>query len=273
MRGVARLWGLCLVILGLVAAGCGSDSDASDSATTTTKNPTTTTVPAVTGNIAVSAAASLTEAFTRIGEDFEAANPDATATFNFGSSGTLATQIQQGAPADTFASADEDNMNKLVTASLVDGSPAVFAENKLVIVTKPGNPKHVGTLSDLATVGIVSLCGDTVPCGKYAAQILQAGGVTIPETSVTRGQDVKATLAAVTTGDAEAAIVYVTDAKSAGRTVDAVTIPDAQNALATYPIATLTPSTNKEASKAFIDYVTSSKGQATMRSFGFLPPS
>jgi molybdate transport system substrate-binding protein len=160
-----------------------------------------------------------------------------------------------------------------VSANLVDGTPVVFARNKLVIVTKPGNTKHVRTLSDLSTVGVVSLCGDTVPCGKYAARILKAAGVTIPETSVTRGQDVKATLAAVATGDAEAAIVYVTDAKSAGTTVEAVEIPDAQNAIATYPIATLAVSSNKKASDAFIGYVMSSKGQAALRSFGFLPPS
>jgi len=272
MRKHLRFLIAVVALSGFVAAGCGRDSDADYTASSTTKQATT-AVPAVTGNITVSAAASLTEAFTKIGEDFETANPDATATFNFGSSGTLATQIQQGAPADTFASADEDNMTKLEDASLVDGSPVVFATNKLAIVTKPGNPKDVKSLANLATAGVVSLCADTVPCGKYAAQILQGAGVTIPETSVTRGQDVKATLAAVTTGDAEAAIVYVTDAKSAGSTVETVTIPDAENAVATYPIATLTASTNKEASKAFVDSVTSSKGHATLRSLGFLSPS
>jgi molybdate transport system substrate-binding protein len=266
VRKVMKVWVLLVVTLGLVA-GCSSDSDSGSNSTTST------TTANATGAITVSAAASLTEAFTEIGADFQKANPDATTTFNFGSSGTLATQIQQGAPADTFASADEDNMDKLVTASLVDGTPVVFARNKLAIVTKPGNPENVKTLADLANLGIVSLCGETVPCGKYAAQILQAAGVTIPETNVTRGIDVKSTLAAVTQGDADAAIVYVTDAKSAGDTVDAVTIPDAQNAIATYPIATLQASANKATSQAFIDSVTSSKGQATLKSFGFLPPS
>jgi molybdate transport system substrate-binding protein len=164
-------------------------------------------------------------------------------------------------------------MNKLVGASLIDGTPTVFAKNELVIVTKPGNPKHIKTLADLNHASVVSLCGFTVPCGKYAAQILQTAGVNIPETKVTRGVDVKGTLAAVTTGDADAAIVYVTDAKSAGDTVDAVTIPDAQNAIATYPIATIKGSANAATSQAWIDYVMSSKGQATLKSFGFLPPS
>jgi molybdate transport system substrate-binding protein len=269
VRKLMRLWVLGVVVLGLVVAGCGSDSSSGSSA----KSTTTTATTKVTGAITVSAAASLTEAFTKIGTDFKRANPNATTTFNFGSSATLETQIQQGAPADTFASADLDNMNKLVAASLVDGQPVVFAKNRLVIVTKPGNPKQVKTLADLANLDVVSLCGETVPCGKYAAQILQAAGVAIPETKVTRGQDVKATLAAVAIGDADAAIVYVTDAKSAGTTVEAVTIPDAQNAVATYPIATLTAGVNKPTSQAFIAYVMSSKGQATLRSYGFLPPS
>jgi molybdate transport system substrate-binding protein len=268
LRTSMKLWFLCVVSIGLVAGGCGSSSSSSSKSTTTT-----TQASKVTGAVTVSAAASLTEAFTKLGADFKKANPNATAKFNFGSSATLETQIQQGAPADTFASADEDNMNKLVTANLVDGQPVVFAKNKLVIVTKPGNPKNVKTLADLANVGVVSLCGATVPCGKYAAQILQTAGVTIPESQVTRGQDVKATLAAVTTGDANAAIVYVTDAKSARSAVQTVAIPDSQNAIATYPIATLKASGNKATSQAFVDDVTSSKGEATLRSFGFLPPS
>lgn len=163
-------------------------------------------------------------------------------------------------------------MDKLSTAGLLDGTSTVFAKNSLVIVTKPGNPKNVKTLADLATVGTVSLCAVEVPCGKYAAQALQTAGVTIPETSVTRGADVKATIGAVTTGDADAAIVYVTDAKTAGSTVESVPIPDAQNVIAVYPIAVLKASTNTSASTAFVDYV-ESKGQATLASFGFLPPS
>jgi molybdate transport system substrate-binding protein len=247
--------------------GCGSSGGRA------AKRTTTTGAPKVTGAVTVSAAASLTEAFARIGKDFQTANPGATVTFNFGSSGTLATQIQQGAPADVFASADPTNMDTLAQAGLVDDRALVFARNKLVIVTEPGNPKHVKTLDDLATVGIVSLCGETVPCGKYAAQVLGAAGVTIPAGSVTRSQDVKATLAAVTNGDADAAIVYVTDAKGAGSAVTAVTIPDAQNAIATYPVGVLKQSTNAAAARAFQRYVVSPPGQATLRSYGFLPPA
>jgi molybdate transport system substrate-binding protein len=269
VRTGTKRWVPAVVMVGLVAAGCSSASSPESNSTTTT----TTTTSEATETITVSAAASLTEAFTEIGADFEKANPGATATFNFGSSGTLSLQIQQGAAADTFASADGDNMDKLVTDSLIDRTPVVFATNELVVVTKPGNPESVETLADLPNLGVVALCGETVPCGKYAAQILQGAAVTIPETKVTRGTDVKTTLAAVTAGDADAAIVYVTDAESAGDTVDTVTIPGEQNAVATYPIATLKASGSKATSQAFIDYVMSSKGQATLESFGFLPPS
>jgi molybdate transport system substrate-binding protein len=269
VRRISRPWLLAGLVVGLVAAGCGSDDSGSGSSTTTT-----TAASMLSGGITVSDAASLTDAFERIGQDFTTANPKTTVTFNPGSSSTLATQIQQtnGVGIDTFASADEANMGKLVTANLIDGSPVVFARNRLVIVTKPGNPENVKSLADLPNLNVVSLCGETVPCGKYAAQILQQANVTIPETKVTRGVDVKATLDAVTHGDADAAIVYVTDAKTAGKDVTAVAIPDDENAIAVYPIATLTSSANQEVSQAFVDYVTGSKGQAVLQSYGFLAP-
>jgi molybdate transport system substrate-binding protein len=269
VRKPSKSWLVAVLVVGLVAAGCGSDDSGSSSATTTT-----TAASKLSGSITVSDAASLTEAFEQIGQDFTTANPKTSVTFNPGSSSTLATQIQQtnGVGVDTFASADEANMDELVSANLIDGDPVVFARNRLVIVTKPGNPKNVKTLADLPDLDIVSLCGETVPCGKYAAQILQQADVAIPETKVTRGVDVKATLDAVTHGDADAAIVYVTDAKTAGKDVTSVTIPDDQNAIAVYPIATLTGSAKKEVSRAFVDYVTGSKGQAVLRSYGFLPP-
>src|SRR3954468_21031087 len=187
------------------------------------------TAKPVTGTITVSAAASLTEAFTKMGADFQTRNPGTTVTFNFGSSGTLATQIRGGAPADAFASADGANMQKLVTGGEVTAEPTVFASNLLTIVVKPGNPKKVKTLADLAELDVDSLCGETVPCGKYADEILSGVGVAIDPSHITRGADVKTTLAAVATGDADAAIVYVTDAKAAGSSVTVVPIPTWQN--------------------------------------------
>jgi molybdate transport system substrate-binding protein len=250
----APRWLFVVVALGLVAAGCGDEAKTASASMT------------------VSAAASLTDAFTKIGKEFEAEHPGVAVAFNFGSSSTLATQIQQGAPADGFASADQANMDKLTAAGLVEGQPFVFASNQLVIVTKPGNPKRVEALANLANVGTVSLCGADVPCGKYAAQALQNARVAIAESSITRGTDVKAAIGAVATGDADAAIVYATDARSAGDRVTAVEIPAEMNVVATYPIAVLTASDNKSAALAFRDYVLSSAGQATLQTFGFRPP-
>jgi len=265
VRRAIRFWFVALVITGLGLVGAAGSAQAKAKTTTTTS-------PKVTGSITVSAAASLTEAFTKMGNDFQKRNPGTTVTFNFGSSGTLATQIQGGAPADVFASADGSNMQKLVTGGQVTAEPTVFASNLLTIVTKPGNPKNVKTLADLANLDVVSLCGETVPCGKYADQILTGAGVTIDPAKITRGADVKTTLAAVTTGDADAAIVYVTDAKSAGSSVTAVPIPTWQNAFAIYPIAPIAASTNQDLANAWITYTVSPAGQRTLRSFGFLPP-
>jgi molybdate transport system substrate-binding protein len=199
------------------------------------------------------------------------ANPAVTEVkLNFDSSSTLVSQIQGGAPADSFASADEATMTKLTDADLVLGTPTVFARNQLTIVVPKGNPENVKSLADLATVGTVSLCGTEVPCGQYADQILQQAGVTIPTDEITRGQNVKATLSAVADGDADAGIVYVTDANDK---VDEVAIPAAQNVIATYPIAVIKTSTNPATAQAFIAYVLSPAGQATLAAAGFLPPS
>ena len=172
MRFRARVVLVVLVALGLAA--CSSKDSAA---------PPTPSTTAITGSITVSAASSLTGAFTTIGARFERANPGATVAFNFGSSGVLATQIQHGAPVDTFASADTTTMDTLKTAGLVAGTPQVFARNRLVIVTKSGNPKGVKALSDIATVGTVALCATTAPCGKYAAQVLANAGVSIDRKS------------------------------------------------------------------------------------------
>ena len=166
MKRAFRFWLVALVIAGL---GLVSSAGAAHAAKAK-----------VTGTITVSAAASLTGAFQKLGADFQKRNPGTTVTFNFAGSSALVTQVQGGAPADVFASADGVNMQKLVTGGQVTTEPTVFATNLLTIVVKPGNPKHVKSLSDLATVGIVSLCALPVPCGTYADQILTQAGVTIP---------------------------------------------------------------------------------------------
>src|SRR5207244_3451715 len=155
----------------------------------------------------------------------------------------LAEQIKNGAPADVFASADQKNMKKLQTAGAVTGTPVVFAKNQMEIAVAPGNPKHIATVADLAKSGvIVVLCASEAPCGKYADQLVEQDNVTL--TPKSREIDVKATLTKVASGDADAAIVYVTDVKGASGNVDGVEIPAGQNVIATLPIATLKDSKN-----------------------------
>ncbi|WP_421118227.1 molybdate ABC transporter substrate-binding protein [Aquihabitans daechungensis] len=225
------------------------------------------------GTLTVSAAASLTESFTDIGTAFEADHPGTTITFTFDSSGTLSQQILDGAPAEVFASADEQSMNRLDDAELVPGEPTVFARNQLAIVTKPGNPEGIESLADLADAGIISLCGEDVPCGHLAAESLDHAGVTIPERSVTRGQNAKAALAAVREGDAVAGIVYVTDVRAAGNAVDSVEIPAEDNVVATYPAAVLAGAEDAALARAFVTYLSSDDAQAVLAGRGFLPAS
>ena len=258
MRKHRNLLFALLVSLAFVGPGCSTTSD-------------TATTGKASGRITIAAATSLTASFKTIGDDFTKANPGVEVTFTFDSSSTLAKQIQDGSPADGFASADEANMKKLTDAGLIAGSPKVFARNKLTIVVKKGNPKGVKTLADLTTAGTISLCGADVPCGKYADQILKTANVTIPTDKITRGQNVKATLTAVAEGDADAGIVYVTDVT--GDKVERVTIPDAQNAIATYPIGVVKASSNQATMEAFIAYLTGSGGHATLAAAGFLPPA
>lgn len=249
----------------LLVASC-SDDDAGDA-----RSGASATGADVTGTITVSAAASLADAFTEIGNDFIAATPETEVEFNFDSSSILATQILEGAPADVFASADEANMTRLTDEGLVVGEPSSFAFNELAIVTKPGNPEAIHELADLADAGVVSLCGEDAPCGRYATEILDAAGVMVPESSITRGQNVTATLTAVTEGDATAGLVYSTDAASAGDAVEVVTIRSDQNVIATYPIGVLAGAGAVDTAGAFRDYVLGDEGRAVLEEFGFLP--
>jgi molybdate transport system substrate-binding protein len=259
LRRVARPAIACALITAFAASAAGAH------ASTAKANRR------LSGSITVSAAASLTEVFTRMGADFEKLNKGTTITFNYAASSALATQIQGGAPADVFASADGSNMQKVVTSGQVTAEPVDFTANKLTIVVKKGNPKGVRALADLPKVGIVSLCAASVPCGKYATQMLAQDGVTIPSDKVTLGQDVKAALTAVQSGDADAAIVYASDAKAAGRAITEVKIPASLNVLAVYPIAPVASSSNATLANAWIRYVLSPAGQATLAKFGFLP--
>ncbi|HKY14272.1 MAG TPA: molybdate ABC transporter substrate-binding protein [Microthrixaceae bacterium] len=252
--------------LALVLSGCGDDDERGSSESTTT------TSESVSGTIIVSAASSLTDAFTTIKHNFVRANPEASITINFGSSEALATQIQEGAPVDVAAFADTTPMTTLDDAGLLAAGPEIFAKNRLFIVTKPGNPANISGLAELGSAGIISLCVDTAPCGEFANQVLADAGVTIPESSITRGTDVKATLTSVTEGDAVAGIVYVTDAQAVADQVAGVEIPEDENVVASYPIAVVTATAQSELAEAFEAYVLSEEGQAVLKEVGFLAP-
>ena len=226
---------------------------------------------APTGSITVSAASSLTEAFTALGRRFERRHPKTTFTLNVGSSSALAGQIRAGAPVDVYAAADVAAMDELRAPTRLVTTPRSFARNRMEIAVKPGNPEGVTSVRDLADAGTVALCGASVPCGVYAADVLTRAGVTIPDSDVTRGADAKATIGAVAHGDADAAIVYATDVAAAGDTVDGVTIPDEHNVVALYPIATLADASNPRLAKRFVEFVVSRTGQRILARHGFLP--
>jgi molybdate transport system substrate-binding protein len=267
-RSSRRLLAL-FALLGLLAAACGSDNGGSSSATTAAA--TTTTAKAVTGDITVFAAASLTESFKAIGAAFTKANPAATATFSFDASSALVQQITQGAPADLFASADTANMDKLTQAGLNGTPPVVFATNLLAIIVSKGNPKGITGVADLARPDLkVVICAAEVPCGKYANQIFTTAGVTVNPVSLE--QNVKGVVTKVTTGEADAGIVYTTDVMAAGDKAEAVAIPANINVIAKYPIASVKTSTKTDVDAAFITFLTGPDGQAILAKYGFGKP-
>ena len=263
-----RLAVVVFAALCLLVAGCGSDAEG-PSATTASNGSGS----GLTGSITVAAASSLTEVFTALGDEFRSAQPGIEVTFTFNASSTMAAQILEGAPVDVFAPADAVNMEKLTDEGLVVDEPVAFASNELVIVTKPANPADIVGLHDLATAGVISLCGADAPCGKFAQQALDGAGTVLDESNVTRGQNAKATLGAVAQGDAVAGIVYVTDARAAGDSVEAIAIPDDQQVVVTYSIAVMAGTSNVDAAEAWVAFMGSEAGQAILASFGFLPPA
>lgn len=230
--------------------------------------------------LTVFAAASLTDAFAEIEKSFEAAHPGVTVTFNFAGSQALRTQIEQGAPADVFASASGKEMTTLVTGKFIaDGTPQNFLANKLVVILPANNPAGLEKLEDLAKPGIkLVLAAEAVPVGNYARQALDLMNSTfgtdfkdkVLANVVSNEDDVKQVVAKVQLDEADAGIVYTSDAIAAPD-LKAIEIPAELNVIAKYPIAPLTRSTNAELAKAFIDYVLSSDGQAILQKWGFGP--
>ncbi|OIN79127.1 molybdate ABC transporter substrate-binding protein [Mycobacterium malmoense] len=261
MRRIRILAGLVstMLVAGLVA--CGSKSPSSSPSQPSQSS----------GSIVVFAAASLKSAFTQIGQQFKTDNPGDGVEFEFAGSSELATQLTQGATADVFASADTAQMDTVAKAGLLAGNPTNFASNTLVIVTAPGNPKGIGFFADLAKPGLnLVTCQQPVPCGSATQRIEDSTRVRL--NPVSEEPSVTDVLNKVTTGQADAGLVYVTDAHSAGNKVTTVNFPEAAGAVNVYPIAVLKKAPLPTLAQKFVALVTSDTGQKILAQLGFQKP-
>jgi molybdate transport system substrate-binding protein len=252
--------------------------------------PTPATVPAAetpvkapiaSRTLTVFAAASLTDAFTEIGANFDAANPGVTTTFNFAGSQALRTQIEEGAPADVFASANKTQIDAVIAASLItEGTQQNFLTNKLVVILPTDNPAGLEKLEDLANPGIkLVLAAEEVPVGNFARQSLDLMNNSFEAdfkdnvfaNVVSNEDNVRQVLTKVQLGEADAGIVYTSDAVAAPE-LQTIEIPSELNVIAKYPIAPLVESKNAELAQAFIAYILSDEGQAILQKWGFTAP-
>lgn len=221
--------------------------------------------------ITVFAAASLKSTFTELGRLFEAEHPDTRVVFDFAGSSDLFTRIDQGAPADVFASADTANMTKAVQAGLTASDPVNFATNTLTIVVPPGNPGGVTSFADLARPGLdVVVCAPQVPCGNATQRIEDLTGVRL--SPVSEESSVTDVLGKVVTGQADAGLVYVTDAAGAGDKVESVPFPESARIVNTYPIAVLQKSGDPYAAGEFAAFVIGPDGRNVLSAAGFGAP-
>ena len=236
--------GVAVLLVAVLLAGCGAGDRASRS------------------QLTVLAAASLTEAFA----DFPAGM---TITYSFAGSQQLVAQVEAGAPADVIATADEDAMDRLVRARLVE-APRIFARNRLAIAVRRGNPDRIATLADLGRPGLrVALADLAVPAGRYAYQALDKAGVDVRPVSLEL--DVKAVVARVASGEAQAGLVYATDVQDA-KDVEGVDVPDAANVRVSYPVAVIRAGTEKEVARAFVDRLLDLPGRHALAARGYLLP-
>ncbi|KAA1422055.1 molybdate ABC transporter substrate-binding protein [Nocardioides humilatus] len=218
--------------------------------------------------LTVLAASSLTDVFTTLGDQFEADHDGVDVEFSFGSSTDLAEQAADGAPGDVLATADQTAMTVAEDAGVV-ADPTSFATNVLVIVTPPDNPAGITNLEDLVGDTWVR-CADDVPCGRVALAVLEAAGVDAEPASLE--EDVRSTLDKVTSGEADAGLVYASDAVAAGDAVQVIPIAGAEDQLTTYFVAALDQSEDSELTQEWIDLVTSPEGQAALTEAGFTLP-
>ena len=278
-----------LIFTGLlvVIAACTS-SPGAPVVPTTAPSAAPTSAPSVAPSaeavdLTIFAAASLKGALEAAKEAYVAANPGTTLTVSTDSSAALATQIEEGAPADVFLSADAKNPQALVEKGLTDGAAVDFAGNKLVVIVPTDNPGAIRTPADLAKPGVkIVAAGAEVPITKYAMQLVEnlANEPGYPAdflpayvaNTVSMEDNVKAVVAKLELGEGDAAIVYVTDAKISTE-VASVHVPDAANVLATYAGVVVKATDNPEAANAFLAWLAGPAGQAILSGFGFLPPS
>jgi molybdate transport system substrate-binding protein len=256
------------LLLALLLAGC------------TTAQTAPVTAPVTQTALNVFAAASLTDAFTEIGENFQTANPGVTVTFNFAGSQALRTQIEEGAPADIFASASGKEMDAAIEGKFIaEDAKQVFLTNKLVVILPANNPAGLETLEDLTKSGVkIVLAAEEVPVGNYARQALDlmngSFGADFKDkvlaNVVSNEDNVKQVVSKVQLGEADAGIVYTSDAVAAPE-LKSIEIPAELNVIAKYPIAPLVESENADLAQAFIDYVLSDEGQAILAKWGFGP--
>jgi molybdate transport system substrate-binding protein len=226
---------------------------------------------ALSGTITVFAAASLAGAFTELAGDFEAANPGTAVELSFAGSSALVTQILEGAPADVFASADAANMAKVTDAALNAGEPVDFATNSLEIAVAPGNPARIGSLADLADPGLkLVVCAPAVPCGAATAAVATDAGVRL--SPVSEESSVTDVLGKVSSGEADAGLVYVTDVLGSRGAVQGVPFDGAERAVNGYPIVALDDSAAPEVARAFVRFVTGAAGRAVLADAGFGAP-
>jgi molybdate transport system substrate-binding protein len=222
--------------------------------------------------VTVFAAASMKTTFTALGKTFEAAHPGVTVTFDFAGSQALAEQITQGAPADAFASANDANMKTVTDAGLASGAARQYATNRLTIAVPPDNPAGIATFADLARPGLkLVVCAAAVPCGAATVKVAQATGVAL--TPVSEEQAVTDVLSKVRAGEADAGLVYVTDAKAAGTTVKAIDFAESAKAINSNSIVGLARGPQAALGQEFVDLVLSADGQKVLADAGFGKPA
>lgn len=240
---------LAALLLGGLLVGCGSDGNSK--------------------SITVAAASSLSGAFEAAKAEFEAGHPGTSITLSFGSSSSLAQQILDGARIDVFASADNDTMQRVQRE--LAGRASTFTTNTLEIMVEKGNPLGIATLSDLARADLIYItCAPEVPIGKYSQDVLSRASVVVTPSSFE--PDVKGIVTKITSGEADAGIVYSTDVVAAGDRASGVVIPMKQNVMASYPIARLYRARHNTTAAAWIDFINGAEGQTILTRFGFIAP-